>query len=326
MSQVLCHLPKFHDDNLLVGFDTSDDASVYKINDSTAIIQTVDIFPPVVDDPFEYGQIAASNSLSDVYAMGGFPKLAMNVLCLPEDLPKDAIRELLQGGYEKVAEANSIITGGHTIKDHEPKYGLSVTGFVHPKDVLSNSGSKPGDVLILTKALGSGILTTASKADILEHNYYKSMVASMAELNKRAAEVMKDFREKGYVINSCTDITGFGLAGHSFEMAHGSHCTFVLNSSALPILDGAKEMAKMGIIPAGAYRNREWLDEVCLINKNVPLELTDILFDPQTSGGLLLSLPESDGIKLLSALNDALPVARLVGYVTEYDEYSLKIE
>ncbi|MEG1583487.1 MAG: selenide, water dikinase SelD, partial [Anaerovorax sp.] len=206
-------MPKFSDPKLLVGFDTSDDASVYLLDDETALIQTVDIFPPIVDDPYEYGQIAAVNALSDVYAMGGEPKLALNILCYPEDLPKEVIQAILQGGYEKVLEAGAVISGGHTLKDAEPKYGLSVTGFAHPKDILLNSGIKPGDVLILTKALGTGILTTAQKAGILERENYAELVKSMCTLNKYTADIMKRF-----AINSCTDITGFGFLGHTYEM------------------------------------------------------------------------------------------------------------
>ncbi len=321
MAQVLCHLPKFQDPNLIVGFDTSDDASVYKIDDNTALIQTVDIFPPVVDDPYEYGRIAAVNSLSDVYAMGGKPKLAMNIFCFPEDLPKDAVQAILQGGYEMVAEAEAIITGGHTIKDPVPKYGLSVTGFAHPSEILTNKGAKPGDILILTKALGTGILTTASTADMLEAHEYKELIDSMSMLNKYAAEVMGKFSS-----NSCTDVTGFGFLGHAFEMSYGSGCTIRINSSKLPMLSRAKDMARMGIIPAGAYSNRKYLEDKIKISEGVPLEITDIMFDPQTSGGLLISIPEKEGLKLTEALKDILPVAEIVGSVEEYREHSIIVE
>ena len=206
-------LPKFHDDNLLVGFDTSDDAAVYKIDENTALIQTVDIFPPVVDDPYSYGQIAAANSLSDVYAMGGRPKLAMNVLCMPEDLDKEIILEVLQGGYSKCKEADTIVCGGHTIKDNEPKYGLCVSGFVHPEKILRNNTIKEGDLLILTKAIGTGILNTAIKADLLTPDTEKALIESMASLNKEAALALD-----GFSVNSCTDITGFGLIGHASEI------------------------------------------------------------------------------------------------------------
>lgn len=314
-------MPKFSDPDLLVGFDTSDDASVYRMNDDTALIQTVDIFPPVVDDPYEYGQIAAVNSLSDVYAMGGAPKLALNIFCFPEDLPKDVVQAILQGGYEKVKEADALITGGHTIQDSEPKYGLSVTGFAHPDEILMNNTMRTGDVLILTKALGTGILTTAAKAEMLDDDTYKAMVRSMTRLNKYPADIMKNF-----AVNSCTDVTGFGLLGHAFEMAYGSGKTIKLDHRRLPILPGAEEMAQTGIIPAGAYRNREYLDDLVFVNESVPLDIEDILFDPQTAGGLLISLPESEGIRLAKELKAADGVSEIIGTVSEFDEYSIKVE
>ena len=304
-----------------MGFDTSDDASVYKMDEKTALIQTVDIFPPVVDDPYEYGQIAAVNSLSDVYAMGGVPKLALNIFCFPEDLPKDVIQAILQGGYEKVREAGAIITGGHTIQDSEPKYGLSVTGFAAPSDILMNNNVKPGDVLILTKPLGTGILTTAAKAELIEENSYRALVKSMTRLNKYAAEVMKK-----YNINSCTDVTGFGLMGHAFEMAYGSGVTIKLDCSKLPVLPEAELMAEMGIIPAGAYRNREYLDDVITVNEKVSLAIEDILFDPQTAGGLLISLPEAEGVKLAAELTNTGENCKIIGYAEEFDEYSIVAE
>ena len=285
------------------------------------MIQTVDIFPPIVDDPYEYGQIAAVNALSDVYAMGGLPKLALNVLCIPENLPKEVIQAILQGGYEKVAEADAIITGGHTLKDSEPKYGLSVTGFAHPSQIITNCNAKPGDLLILTKALGTGILTTAAKADLLDVSCYQEMVNSMTTLNKDAAEIMNKF-----AVNSCTDVTGFGLLGHTFEMADGSGCSIRLDAANIPVLNGTLELAGMGIIPAGAYSNRKFLDDILLINDTVPLTVSDVLFDPQTSGGLLIAAPEKEGGKLLSALKDHIPVAEVIGAVEECSEYSIYVD
>lgn len=314
----MCHLPKFRDPNLLVGFDTSDDASVYKIDEHTALIQTVDIFPPVVDDPYEYGQIAAVNSLSDVYAMGGIPKLALNIFCFPEDLPKDVVQAILQGGYEKVQEAGALITGGHTIQDREPKYGLSVTGFAHPSEIWMNSRVQAGDVLIVTKALGTGILTTAAKADLLETETYRRLVESMTRLNRYAAEAMKP-----YNINSCTDVTGFGLLGHAFEMAYGSGMTIHLDHTKIPILPQALELAETGIIPAGAYRNREYLKDVVLVKEEVPLAAEDILYDPQTAGGLLTALPEAQGVKLVKELNDLGETAQIAGWAEEFHDHSM---
>jgi len=296
-----------------VGFDTSDDAAVYKIDDNTALIQTVDIFPPVVDDPYSYGQIAAANSLSDVYAMGGKPKLAMNVLCMPEDLDKEIILDILQGGYSKCKEADAIICGGHTIKDNEPKYGLCVSGFVHPDKILKNSTVKEGDVLILTKALGTGILNTAIKADLLSRDTEKALISSMASLNKDAAIAMESFSVSG-----CTDITGFGLMGHANEMGSGSGRTIVIESSKVPLLPQAYEMAEMGIVPKGAYNNRNWTSCSVGFSEDVSLAMSDVLFDPQTSGGLLISLPENDALKLISILKDTIPVAEIIGYVEKF--------
>ncbi|MBQ4045886.1 MAG: selenide, water dikinase SelD, partial [Lachnospiraceae bacterium] len=275
MAQVLRQLPVQQDPDLLVGFDTSDDAAVYKITDDIAMIQTVDIFPPVVDDPYSYGQIAAANSLSDVYAMGGKPKLAMNILCIPEDLDPEITKAILQGGYSKAAEAGAVICGGHTIKDKEPKYGLCVSGFVHPDHILTNSSAKPGDVLVLTKAIGTGILNTAIKADLLEADTIAALTESMASLNKAAAAAME-----GLPVHSCTDITGFGLLGHVYEMAHGSGTIFVLESSKIPFLPQALEMAEMGIVPAGAYNNRRWISCSATFGPGVPLAVEDALFDP----------------------------------------------
>lgn len=316
----MCQLPKFDDPNLLVGFDTSDDAAVYKIDDNTALIQTVDIFPPVVDDPYLYGQIAAANSLSDVYAMGGRPKLALNILCMPETMEKSVLLDVLQGGYSKCKEASAIICGGHTIKDNEPKYGLCVSGFVHPEQILKNSSSAEGDVLILTKALGTGILNTALKAELISAESEKALCDSMSMLNKTAAEIMADFPVSG-----CTDITGFGLMGHAHEMASGSNMTIVLESSRLPLLPQALEMAEMGIVPKGAYNNRNWIGCSVSASRKVPLAITDIMFDPQTSGGLLIAVAEKEGEKLLRRLKDSIPSAEIVGYVKEFDGKSVRV-
>lgn len=264
---------------------TSDDASVYKITDDIALVQTLDFFTPVVDDPYAYGQIAAANSLSDVYAMGGEPKLALNITCFPLDLDKEIIKSILKGGHDKVKEANAMIIGGHTVEDKEPKYGLSVTGFIHPKDVVTNSNAKPGDVLILTKPLGLGVLNTGIKAGIVSDEGYKTAIHTMSELNKFSKDAMMKVG-----VNSCTDITGFGLLGHAFEMADGSNVTIKFNSSSIPIIEEALSLARMGFIPAGAYRNMEYIKNQVKISETVPQEIIDCMFDPQTSGGLLISL------------------------------------
>ena len=307
-------LPKFDDPDLLVGFDTSDDAAVYRIDENTALIQTVDIFPPVVDDPFAYGQIAAANSLSDVYAMGGTPRLAMNILCISEDLRRDVTGEILRGGYEKAREAGAVICGGHTIKDAEPKYGLCVSGFVHPDGILKNSTARQGDVLILTKALGTGILNTAAKVGLLQKSAEKELIDSMTRLNKDAAALLKEFH-----VSSCTDVTGFGLLGHAYEMASGSAKTLIIDSSSVPLLPQALEMAEMGVVPKGAYNNRTWTGCGVAIGDSVPLALNDILYDPQTSGGLLIAVAEEEAPRLEGRLKEIIPSCAIVGRVKDYD-------
>lgn len=318
LAQVLCHLPKFHDPNLLVGFDSSDDAAVYRLDENTALIQTLDLFPPVVDDPYQYGQIAAANSLSDVYAMGGAPKLALNILCIPEDLPKELVQGILEGGYDKVMEAGAIIAGGHTMKDPEPKYGLSVTGFVRPDAILPNNNAKPGDLLILTKPLGTGILTTALKAGLLSTQTERAVIESMITLNKRAYELMSRYR-----VNSCTDVTGFGLLGHAFEMAEGSKVSISLESNAIPILPDTRDLAKIGIIPAGAYSNRNYLLGEVATDATIPLDLLDALYDPQTSGGLLISLPKKEAKRLLLDLKGEMEGAEIIGQVLPQEAFPL---
>lgn len=318
----MCHLPKFNDPNLLVGFNTSDDAAVYRLSDDMALIQTVDIFPPVVDDPYAYGKIAAANALSDVYAMGGRPKLAMNIFCFPEDLPTEAVQAILQGGYEKVQEADAIVCGGHTIKDPVPKYGLSVSGFVHPDRILKNNTIQEGDVLILTKALGTGILTTAWKGELLTESQQKELLDSMEQLNRYAAEAMECHTD----VHACTDVTGFGLLGHAFEMANGSNLSIVLQSDQIPALDGALDAAAMGLVPAGAYKNREYLDDLVDLSPSVPEALTDLMFDPQTSGGLLISAPEKTAKEILERLDSRCPAARIIGRVQQYGGYPLVVK
>ncbi len=296
-----------------MGFDTADDAAVYRINEDTAIIQTVDFFPPMVDDPFTFGQIAAANALSDVYAMGGQPRLALNLLCFPSDkLPPEAVAAILAGGQDKVAEAGALLCGGHTVEDKEPKYGLAVTGFVHPDRVLTNAGAKAGDMLILTKALGSGILTTAGRAGLTDSRQMQAAIDIMTTLNAAAARVMADFP-----VHACTDITGFGLIGHASEMAAGSGVTIELWASAMPLLPGVRQFASEFILPGGLVRNRTYMKQKAQIATDIPQTLADILFDPQTSGGLLISVSEKEAHKLLDALLAHCPDARMVGRVVD---------
>ena len=314
LAEILKDLPNFQNENLLVGYDSSDDACVYRVNSEMAIIQTVDFFTPIVDDPYLYGQIAAANALSDVYAMGGQPYLAMNLLCVPGCLPKEKIRKILEGGHDKAKEAGCVVAGGHTIQDHEPKYGLSVMGFVHPDRVLQNIGAEPGDVLVFTKRFGTGILTTGAKVGWINDEEYAAMVDSMSTLNARSA---RDIREME-AVHACTDVTGFGLLGHSLEMAQGSGVTIRIQTGALPLLPGAKKLAEMGIIPEGAYRNMDHVRPHLRISEAVEQSLADICADPQTSGGLLVALPETQAAELLEKLRKHAPWSAVIGRVEEH--------
>ena len=299
-------LPKISDPRILVGFESSDDACVYKLTDDIAIINTVDFFPPIVNDPYMFGQIAAANALSDVYAMGGQPKLAMNLLTFPNGkLPLDAVKGILEGGNDKVCEAGATIVGGHSIDDKEPKYGLSVTGFAHPDDILSNSASA-GDLLVITKKIGTGVLTTAAKVDLLTDEENAEIEATMAFLNKYAWEAMQ-----GVKVDGCTDITGFGLMGHAAEMAKAGGVTLELYSHKVPIFPRALDMAAMGIIPAGAYRNMDYVGAEVMEflskdpNRDADLRARiDCLYDPQSSGGLLIAVKESEIPRLTEQLGE----------------------
>lgn len=322
LAQVLCHLPKIQHDSLIVGLETSDDAAVYKINDELALIQTLDFFTPIVDDPYTFGQIAAANSLSDVYAMGGEPILAMNIVCFPDFLDPSVLSEILKGGYDKVKEAGAILVGGHSVLDNEPKYGLSVSGFVHPNKVLTNSNAKPGDVLVLTKPLGIGIINTAIKGGICDEKTYKEAVKVMSTLNRFGKEAI----DKVEGVNSLTDITGFGLLGHALEMAEGSSVTVKINHRNIPMIDNTLEYAKMGLIPAGAYDNRSFVgDRIKFLNK-IDNDIEDVLFDPQTSGGLLISIDKEKVDLLLKELIDSPTKYAIIGEVIQQGEYPLLIE
>lgn len=312
-------MPKLSDPALIVGFDTADDACVYQISEDMAIIQTADFFPPMVDDPYLFGKIAAANALSDVYAMGGVPKLALNLLCVNPCLGDEVVKEILRGGADQAIKAGCIITGGHTIEDNIPKYGLSVTGFVHPGKVRKNVGSKPGDVLILTKPVGSGILLTALKAEFIEPRDCELMFESMAALNQEAGAAME-----GLSVHACTDITGFGLLGHLYEMASGSEVTISVFADKLPLFPLTEEMARTGMVPAGAYRNFDYIKSFVKVMPDVDQALIDIASDAQTSGGLCISLPEEEADILLKRLEDAGEKGYIIGKAKE--ETDKKIE
>ena len=306
------------DPRLIVGYDKSDDASVYVLNDDKALVQTTDFFPPIVDDPFLYGQIAATNALSDVYAMGGEPKLALNIMCISDSMDKQTVQEILRGGYAKAYEAGAIITGGHTIQGAEPIYGLAVSGFVHPKKVLTNSGARPGDVLILTKPLGVGIITTAAKADLVDDEVMSRLYKQMSTLNKYARDVMVQFD-----VHSCTDVTGFALLGHCYEMAQGSDCSIHIETNNIPYYKEAYELAEMGFIPAGAYRNREYAEAGVKVVGDISRAMQDICYDPQTSGGLLFAISNTEAEQCMVQLEKANIEAAIIGYVTSKEEYSI---
>lgn len=320
LSGILCQLPKFQNPDLLVGTETSDDAAVYRISDELAIIQTLDFFTPVADDPYDFGQIAAANALSDVYAMGGEPKTALNIVAFPKDMDTEILGEILKGGADKVMEAGAVLAGGHTIQDDTPKYGLSVTGFVHPDKFWKNYGAQTGDRLILTKALGTGIINTAIKADMASERAREAALASMKTLNKGARDVLKK-----YQIHACTDVTGFGLGGHGTEMAEGSNKTLVIHTEQLPVLPNVEEYASMGLIPGGAYRNRNFAGKSGYTSTAV-LWKEDLVFDPQTSGGLLAAVPEEEADSIVKELKKAGLPASVIGEVIDRTEHTLIIQ
>ena len=282
----MCGLVFPTDENVLIGLDRADDAGVYRISDEIALIQTVDFFTPIVDDPYWFGQIAAANALSDVYAMGGVPKTAMNLVGFPlKTMDISILRQIIQGGIDKMVEAQVVLVGGHSVEDSELKYGLSVTGFVHPERFLVKKNLKQGDALILTKPLGTGIINTAIKGGLASDELIERVTRLMAALNRSAAEVMA-----AYPVHACTDITGFGLLGHLAEMVCGSGHSLLVQSAKVPILPEASEYAAMGLVPAGAYHNKTFREHMVSFEASVDALMRDILFDPQTSGGLLISV------------------------------------
>ena len=305
-------IPK--DPNVLVGLETSDDAGVYRLNDEVALVQTVDFFTPIVDDPFTFGQIAVANALSDVYAMGGTPLTALNLVAFPiNTLSSSVLKEILLGGLSKLEEAGVALVGGHTVEDPELKYGLAVTGIVHPNKILTNAKAKVGDRLVLTKPLGTGIIATALKGGMASEEAVRKIVESMVALNRKASESMQAFGA-----HACTDITGFGFIGHASEMVLASHVGMVIRSKEIPIFSEAIEYTKLGLIPGGAHSNRQFFSCRVEVHSNVPSFLTDILYDPQTSGGLLISLPPSEADRLVGTLKkEGDAYASVVGEVVE---------
>ena len=314
LKNLLKDFKKFNNKNLIVGFDNNDDASVYKISDDVAVIESVDFFPPIVDDPYIYGQIAVANSISDIYAMGGTPTTALNILCIKSDINEDVIREILKGGFDKAYEAEITIAGGHTINGDEFLYGLSVSGIVNPKKILSNSSAKVGDKLILTKKLGIGIITTALKGGLVSKTLEDEICKQMSTLNKYSFDIAKKYK-----INSLTDVTGFSLVGHAYEMAKGSNVCINIDSNNLIYFDNAINFANMGLIPAGNKRNKEFTDGNVKINDKITQSIIDICYSPETSGGLLISIDKNDAINCINEMKKNRIDASIVGEVVEYN-------
>ena len=319
---MLGKLARQHDPNVLVGFDYADDAGVYQIAPDQALVQTVDFFTPIVDDPYTFGQIAASNSLSDVYAMGGRPLTALALVCFPDNADLAILERILAGGLSKMVEAGCTVIGGHSIRDDETKFGYSVTGLIHPKKILANRGAKPGDALVLTKPLGTGVIATAIKNGKAQSNWIDAAVQSMTTLNKQAAELIG---QNQYRVHAMTDVTGFGLIGHAREMALASDVSLTLFSRDVPVLPGALDCIRSGHVPGGLKANREFAE--CVVGYEAPIaeDLKTLLFDPQTSGGLLISIAGDDREQLVLDMQSAGISACHIGNVSESHKPLIRI-
>ena len=313
LHRVIDNLPLMTSERLLEGFESADDALVYRVTDDIVCVQTVDFFPPMVDDPFIFGQVAAANALSDIYAMGGEPSVAMNLMCFPSCLDLSVMDRILRGGIDKAKEAEAVIAGGHTIEDPTPKYGLCVTAFMDKKDVWSNKGAQPGDAVVLTKALGVGIINTATKGGEAPQSSIDAAVDSMTRLNKTARDIARK-----HIVHAATDVTGFSLSGHSQECAAASGVTLEIDTSKLPIIDGALELARFGLIPEGRYTNEDWLFGKIGFEEGIPLEMKDLVLDPQTSGGLLLFMPPSEAEAFVREMDKSF--CRIIGRVADKAE------
>ena len=320
MAYIVNHLPEYPNERVLVGPKTFADAGIYKISDDMATVSTLDFFTPVVNNPYDYGQIAAANALSDVYAMGGKPLTAMNILCYPiKSLDRDIVVEILKGSADKVNEAGAVIIGGHTLQDSEIKYGLSVTGIIHPDRIVTNAGARAGDVLVLTKPLGTGLIISAIKADKVLEEHINLATRSMVLLNKTASEAMLEVG-----VSACTDITGFGLMGHAYELAEASKVTLSFFAGRIPIFDGCERYVKMGLMPGVSKLNKKYLKNAIRINPKVREELVDVLFDAQTSGGLLISIPKGKAEILCTKLKERGALTYdVVGEVHQREDVSI---
>jgi len=313
LAQILHRLPKFDHPDIIVGTETNDDAGVFRLRDDLAIVNTVDFFTPIVDDPFVFGQVAATNAISDIYAMGAEPRTALNIVAFPRGtMPIEVLGEILRGGSEKAKEAGVVVIGGHSIIDEEVKYGMAVTGEIHPDHVIRNVGVQEGDALVLTKALGTGIITTALKQRKAAQESIDAAITSMTTLNAVSSRVMRRF-----AVHACSDVTGFALLGHAQEMAAGTDVTIVLEAGSLPLLPGAVDLAEEGHLTGGCRRNRAYLQDKVSVGESVRPGLVEIGFDPQTSGGLLIALPEADAPQLVADLRaNGVAVATIVGRAT----------
>lgn len=317
LEKILSSLPLMEDERLIVGIETGDDALAWDLGDGRVMIESVDFFPPVADDPYDYGQIAAANALSDIYAMGGEPAVAMNVMCFPSCMDLQIMRSILLGAQDKVREAGAVIAGGHTIADSTIKYGLSVTGFTTKDRLWTNKGARPGDVLVITKRLGVGIINTATKAGMASVEATAKALGSMKTLNRRAC-----LAASGLAVSAATDITGFSLLGHVNEMCHGAGLSFILDSTSIPVFDEALEYARYGLIPEGAYSNREHLEGKVHVSSTLPRELEDVLYDPQTSGPLALAMTEGEAERFLENFGDD---GRIIGHFQERGEWVIEV-
>jgi selenide,water dikinase len=300
-------VPRWPDENVLVGFDTADDAGVYRLSPELALVQTVDFFTPVVDDPYTFGAIAAANAVSDIYAMGGRPISALSILAYPAKGDLETLRQILKGGAEKLHEAGCTVLGGHSVADDEPKFGYAVTGTVHPDRVKPNAGARAGDALVFTKRLGTGVISTALKRGIAEAGHVDAAIQSMLTLNRRTCETMLRFE-----VHGCTDVTGFGLAGHARELALASGVTLEIEAATLRFLDGALEYARQGALPGGLKNNRDFAECTVRVEADLTPEMENLFYDPQTSGGLLIALPEADAAALERELETAYRIGRVV--------------
>ena len=316
LERVLKTVPRYPDDNVLVGFDTADDAGVYRLTDDLALVQTIDFFTPIVDDPFTFGAIAATNAISDIYAMGGRPICGVSVVTYPPKGDLDALAAIMRGGAEKMREAGCAVLGGHSVSDEEPKFGYAVSGLIHPDRILRNTGARAGDALVFSKKIGTGVVSTALKRGIADPAHVAASIESMTTLNRATCEAMLAFD-----VHGCTDVTGFGLIGHAREMAMGSKVTLEIETGAIRFLPGAIEYARIGAVPGGQKNNYEFASCVVEKTRGIAPEIETLLYDPQTAGGLLISLAESDADKLL----EKVPAAYRIGRVKDYETKPIRL-